>query len=112
MIHMLSKFDLKSGIKFSEFKQDYSQFIDTIGKLNLIKSAGPVGRRLKEGPMDTAGDDEPEFYSIMSFKDRSQLDAAYEYLLDPAVPDKDKITHHKIHRAVINSVFICWQDTD
>ena len=108
---MLSKFDLKPGIVFDEFEQDYLRFIDTIRDLNIIKSADPIGRRLKDTPMDTASDNEPEFYSIMSFKDRKQLDAAYAYLLNPAVPNKDKTTHHKIHKAVINSVFICWQDT-
>jgi hypothetical protein len=108
---MLSKFDLKTGIELDEFEQDYLRFIDTIRTLGFIKSAGPIGRRIKDTPMDTAGDDEPEFYSIMSFKDRERLDAAYSYLLDPALPDKDKATHHKIHKAVTNSVFICWQDT-
>ncbi len=111
MIHMLSKFDLRADIDFDEFEQDYLRFVDTIRNSDFIKSADPIGRRIKDTPMDTAGDEEPEFYSIMSFKDRKQLDAAYEYLLNPAVPGNDKIAHQKIHKAVINSVFTCWQDT-
>lgn len=112
MIHMLSKFDLKSGTNFEEFKKNYSRFIGAVHELNLIEAAGPIGQRVKNTPMDTAGEYEPQYYSIMSFKDRTQLDAAYENFLDTDETLEAHSTHITINTAVENAVFTCWQDEE
>ena len=109
MIHMLSKFDLKQK-NIEEFNEDYFRFIEIILNLGLIDSAGPIGQRIKNTPMDTAGDQDPEFYSIMSFRDREQLDAAYDYLLNSDITPEVQITHKAVQNAVANPVFTCWQD--
>lgn len=112
MIHMLSKFDLKEGCTYEVFNKDYTDFIAAILELNLIQSCGPIGQRVKNTEMDTAGDDEPEYFSIMSFENREQLDNAYAYLLKSPMGGKHGVAHLAIHKAVTNSVFICWEDID
>ncbi len=107
---MLSKFDLKPGKKIDEFEKNYFRFVEVVRKLDLIETAGAIGRRVKNTPMDTAGDEEPEFYSIMGFRDRTQLDAAYEYLLNPNAMQEDQFVHSVVSNAVANPIFICWQD--
>ncbi len=110
MIHMLSKFDLKAGVAFDEFEKAYFGFIEAVRNLGLVESSGGIGQRVKNTPMDTAGECEPEYYSIMSFKDRTQLDAAYEHLLSAGSSEIEQKTHHAVHEMIANPVFICWQD--
>ncbi len=50
--------------------------------------------------MDTDDERDHEYFVVMSFKDRPQVDAAYAYILKHVEPGE---TSH-------NSVFICWQD--
>lgn len=110
MIHMLSKFDLNTQTSFGEFEHRYLRFVAAIRDLDLIESAGSIGRRVSDTPMDTAGDQEPEFLTLMSFRDRAQLDAAYEYLLSANDGSGAKISHNDVFSLVANPVFICWQD--
>lgn len=110
MIHMLSKFDLKQEVNFEDFRKNYSTFVNAVRALNLVETAGPIGQRIENTPMDTAGPNEPMYFSIMSFKDRIQLDAAYEHLLKANETHDVQITHHNINKAVENAVFTCWQD--
>jgi hypothetical protein len=109
---MLSKFDLKPGIDFKEFKINYANFIDAVRASNLIEGAGPIGQRVKNTPMDTAGENEPQYFSIMSFKDRTQLDAAYENFLNAEETLEAHSTHITINKAVENAIFTCWQDEE
>ena len=112
MIHMLSNFDLKSNVDVAEFEHSYLSFIHAIRKLDLIASSGPIGQRVKDTPMDTAQANEPEFYTIMSFRDRVQLDAAYEYFLNSDKAREEHNFHGEIHKMIANPVFTCWQDRE
>ena len=110
MIHMLSKFDLKPGTDLEEFKINYARFIEIARELNLVEASDPIGKRVENTPMDTAGEDEPRYFSVMSFKDRAQLDAAYDHLLNVDRSHEVHITHTHVNQAVENAVFTCWQD--
>lgn len=108
MIHMLSAFDLKPDEKPDAFRAAYAAFIDDLFKANLIVSSGPVGRRVSDTPMDTDETRSQEYFSVMSFRDRSQMDDAYAHIakrLQPATKP-----HIDMYRRIANSVFLCWQD--
>ena len=110
MIHMLSRFDLKPGIKFEAFRKDYMDLVEFMKSKGLVEGTGGIGRREADTPMDTDLDDAPEFYVVMWFKDREQLDRSYAYLTDR---DADAATSHpSVNNAVINHVFTCWKDVE
>ncbi len=110
MIHMLSRFDLTPGSEFSKFQEVYFLFVDQLRGKGLVESAGSIGRRTDDTPMDTDTKTAPEYYAIMSFKDRTQLDEAYEYILQANKNQDDMRTHKMIQLSVANPVFTCWQD--
>jgi hypothetical protein len=112
LIHMLSKFDLAGGENIQDFHLSYDKFVDLMRDRDLVDGTGKIGRRVVGSPMDTAGPNEPEFYSVMSFRDRKQLDAAYAYMLDPDADVQSSSTHRQVNKSVTNAVFTCWQDLD
>ncbi|MEO0328357.1 MAG: hypothetical protein AAF217_07125 [Pseudomonadota bacterium] len=107
---MLSAFNLKTGTDFNDFKQDYAKFVSVVRDMELIVDAGPIGRRISDTPMDTAEAEHREYFHIMRFQDRAQLEKAYEHLLNNKETRNDKITHIRINRAVVDPTFICWQE--
>ena len=110
MIHMLSRFNLKPGVTPETFRKDYLDLVAQMKALNLVEGTGEVGRRERATPMDTDADSAPEFYAVMSFRDRDQLDRSYAYLTDR---DANMATSHPaVNSAVIDAVFTCWRDMD
>ena len=59
-------------------------------------------------PMDTDDDRAHTHFSVMSFRDRKQLDHAYAYMLHRRATATD--SHHDMYSRITNSVFLCWQD--
>ena len=110
MIHMLSKFDLKPGKNFEEFADHYANFVKHLCRLGIIESADPIGRRVHNTPMDTAGNKEPEFFAIMSFKDRQHLDQAYSHFVGLDNSHMEQSEHANVQSHITNSEFVCWQD--
>ena len=110
MIHMLSRFDLKPGVKFASFRTSYAEFVERMRVEGLVEATGKIGRREANTPMDTDDEKAPEYYVIMSFRDRRQLDEAYAYMA--AANGQDATAHAAVHQAVINFVFTCWRDVD
>ncbi|MEM8813840.1 MAG: hypothetical protein AAGF59_14605 [Pseudomonadota bacterium] len=108
MFHMLSCFNLKPGIDIDVFHRLYAEFVETMREAGLVESSGPVGRRQNDTPMDTDDERDHEFFSVMTFKDRPQVDAAYAYLTERSEPAQS--AHFGIFRWVEKPVFICWQD--
>ena len=105
---MLSAFDLAPGADETEFRALYDAFVNQLLQQGLIVTATPVGRRLSATPMDTDRERSQEFFSVMGFSDRSQLDAAYAHIesrLRPATAP-----HSDMYRHISNAVFLCWQD--
>ncbi len=103
MIQMLSRVDLKASVSLADFDASYNAFVALLLAEGLIENSGPVCQRLADTPMDTDAPDTPLFYTVMTFRDRVQLDAAYARF-------KASMTGHEaVFSAVHNSTFTCWQ---
>ncbi len=108
MIHMISSFDLDADENFEAFRAAYDAFISDLTAAGVIADAGPVGRRVEDTPMDTDSERTQKFVSIISFRDRKQLDAAYADIAAGALPEFH--SHASVVERVRNSVFLCWED--
>ena len=108
MIHMLSRFDLKPGVDLQAFQSSYKVFCEEMQAEGLLVETGEIGRRVSDTPMDTDTDQAPEYYSVMSFRDRQQLDAAYAYI--EGLRTQNKADHVIVSGAVLGPVFTCWRD--
>lgn len=110
MIHMLSNFDLKADVTEQDFERAYKEFIDAILSLELIVKSDPVGCRVRNSPMDTAEENQPAYFTVMTFSDRNKLDAAYAHFQGLTSVTEEKSAHVRIHRMIENAVFTCWED--
>lgn len=108
MFHMLSCFDLKPGEDIDSFRTAYADFVARMKDLDLVAGSGPIGRRQSDTPMDTDGERDHAYFVVMSFRDRAQVDAAYDHIMRQVEPGKT--SHDGVYRRVENPVFICWQD--
>ncbi len=107
MIHMLSSFDLKPGEAFASFADDFAAFLADLRAQDVIVDAGPLARRVENTPMDTDEARTQQYYSVMSFRDRAQLDAAYAHI---EARRAGTASHLRMYRRLTNSVFLCWED--
>ena len=112
MIHMLSRFNLKSGIDPKVFADRYLQLVAEMQSRNLAETSGPVGRRFADTPMDTDAPEAQEYYAVMIFRDAVQLNSAYAFLNSTQAHSADAKTHEFIKDAVETPVFTCWQDIE
>lgn len=105
---MLSCFNLQPGEDIDSFNSNYISFVDEMKRIELVESSGAIGRRQSDTPMDTDGERDHEFFVIMSFRDRAQVDAAYAHIEKHFGPAD--AAHDEVYSKVIDPVFICWQD--
>ncbi|CUH48755.1 DUF6614 family protein [Ruegeria atlantica] len=110
MIHMLSSFDLKPGEDWDSFARDYDTFLEDLRAADLIADASPLGRRVSDTPMDTDDTRTHQYFSVISFRDRAQLDAAYAHIDARARPGTE--THLRMYRRLTKTVFLCWEDAE
>lgn len=108
MFHMLSCFDLKPGEDIDTFRVGYEAFVSEMQKLDLVIDSGPIGARQSDTPMDTDDERDHDYFAVMSFRDRPQVDAAYAHIMEHIGPGD--AAHDTIYTRVENPVFICWQD--
>ena len=108
MFHMLSCFNLQSDQDIETFRSSYQEFVEQMQAIDLVESTGPIGRRQQDTPMDTDDERDHEFFVIMSFRDRAQVDAAYAHIERHFGPADT--AHDSIYTRVANPVFICWQE--
>ena len=106
MIQMLSSFNLPAETDLAEFQSAYGAFVDNLKRADLIVGSTPVGSRVTGTPMDTDEENDRAFFSVMTFRDRAQLDAAYARFA------KGMDIHEGIHKAVRDGVFTCWSFED
>ena len=107
---MLSCFDLRPGEEIADFAAAYAAFVAEMQRLDLVVESGPLGRRQRNTPMDTDDEREHEYFVVMSFRDRQQVDEAYAYIKRHVEPGD--AAHDSVYTRVANPVFICWQDID
>ena len=108
MFHMISCFNLKPGEDIQAFNASYVRFVATMRELDLVVSSGPVGERQSDTPMDTDDERQHRYFSVMTFRDRAQVDAAYAYIERHDGPGD--AAHDAVYSKVADPVFICWQD--
>lgn len=110
MIHMLSSFNLRDGESFDRFRADYAQFIAELTEAQVIASAGPIGTRVSDTPMDTDDTNPAQVFSILSFHDRAHLDAAYAHI--EARARLGTKAHIRMYMHLRDTVFTCWEDQE
>ena len=110
MFHMLTCFDLEPGVGIGEFRAAYSDFVAHLRSIDMVVGTGPVGRRQSDTPMDTDSERDHQYFVIMTFRDRAQVDATYAQFLLRQEPTNS--IHHKVQAMMQNPVFICWQDIE
>ena len=108
MFHMLSCFNLNPGEDIDSFRAAYQVFFDEMKAIDLVVSSGAIGKRQSDTPMDTDDEREHEYFVVMSFRDRAQVDAAYAYIAQHSGPGDE--AHDSVYSRVSDPVFICWQD--
>lgn len=108
MFHMLSCFNLKPGEDIDSFRSAYETFVDEMKAIGLVVSSGPIGRRQSDTPMDTDDARDHEYFAVLTFRDRAQVDAAYARIMRHNGPED--AAHDSVYTRVLQPVFICWQD--
>ena len=108
MFHMLSCFNLDPDEDIETFGEAYSLFVEEMKNIDLVESSGPIGRRQNNTPMDTDDTRDHQYFVVMSFRDRAQVDAAYDHIMQH-VGTADA-AHDAVYTRVQDPVFICWQD--
>jgi hypothetical protein len=105
---MLTCFNLKPGITIGEFETCYNAFVEYMRKNGMVESTGPIGRRQRDTRMDTDSERDHEFFVVMSFRDRSQVDTAWSHLKPHTEPAES--IHGAVYSKALSPIFICWQD--
>ena len=82
MFHMLTCFNLKPEFSMDNFRKSVMDFTKHMQKVDLVHSAGPIGRR--------------------------QSDKAVGYLLPHEEPGES--IHKEVYSKVTDQIFICWED--
>jgi hypothetical protein len=108
MFHMLSCFDLASGVDVGAFQAEYMEFVEDMRCLGLVEGTGPLGRRQSDTPMDTDDERGHQYFILMTFRDRAQVDAAYAHMEGRQGPGIE--IHKSVYSKIRNPVFICWED--
>ena len=105
---MLSAFVLRPGADEAAFADAYGTFVRELYEAGLIVDARPMGRRVSDTPMDTDEERHHQFFTILTFRDRAHMDAAYAHIEArmKAVPGE----HAAMYARTANSIFTCWQD--
>lgn len=110
MYKMLSAFDLKAGIDVAVFRTRYAEFMSAMSEAGLVESSSLLQRRVSDTPMDTNDAWTHQFFTVMTFRDRVQLDASYDFIAGRSGAGVDE--HLDVRRWVANPVFTCWADID
>lgn len=102
MIQMLSAFNLSRGTNLSAFSKTYDSFVASLRDDGLVEASSRVGTRVADTPMDTDDQNQRRYFTLMTFRDRAQLDAAYDRIAN------DMTAHLALHQYVADGQFTCW----
>ena len=108
MFHMISCFNLKPGEDIERFRTAYTAFVEEMKAIDLVETTGPIGRRQSDTPMDTDEERDHEYFVILNFRDRQQVDDSYDHIM--AHIGATDTSHQRVIEPVLDPVFICWQD--
>ncbi len=85
-------------------------FVEKMQTLDLVESNGPIGQRQSDIPMDTDDDHDQQYFMMMTFRNRPQVDKAYAHIREHI--ESGGLDHNAVHPKVVNPFFIYWQDID
>jgi hypothetical protein len=108
MFHMLTCFNLKPGIAIGDFEASYNAFVEYMRENGMVESTGPIGLRQRDTRMDTDAERDHQYFVVMSFRDRAQVDIAWGHLKPHREPAES--IHAAVYSKALNPIFICWQD--
>ncbi|MEM7564170.1 MAG: hypothetical protein AAF353_14125 [Pseudomonadota bacterium] len=108
MFHMISCFNLKPEESIQAFQTAYEAFVTQMIDNDMVISTGKIGQRQNDTPMDTDDERDHEYFVVMSFRDRPQVDLAYEHIMKHVEPGE--AAHDSVYTKVADPVFICWED--
>ncbi|MCP5086906.1 MAG: hypothetical protein GY952_08915 [Rhodobacteraceae bacterium] len=107
---MLTCFNLKPGVEIEGFRDAFVGFVDHMRSIDLVESAGAIGKRQRDTIMDTDDERDHEYFVVMSFLDRAQSDAAIDLMLKHE--QLSESAHKGMYSRAEDMVFICWQDVE
>ncbi|NKW71612.1 hypothetical protein HGD85_01205 [Rhodobacteraceae bacterium R_SAG10] len=109
MIHMLCRFNLKPSATLQTFEENYIRFFEYMRSRGLAETTGAIGKRVYDTPMDTDSVNAAEYYVVMTFRDRKQLDRSYAHISHDNIDQKHLAAHVNIQQAIDSPIFTCWQ---
>lgn len=109
MFHVLCCFDLRPEYQLANFRRAFEDFTVHVQENDLVEACSPVGFRQSDTILDTDSERDHQYFSIMSFRDRSQADAAVAHIGKNGM--SADATHHIAYSMVDDPVFICRQDS-
>jgi hypothetical protein len=109
MFHMLTCFNLRPGEALGAVQQALDVSTAHMQEHDLVVSNSPIGLRQSDTPMDTDGERHHQYFTTTTFRDRAQVDAAYDYI--KAHTEPGFTIHNAVYSRVQDAIFICWQDT-
>jgi hypothetical protein len=109
MFHMLSCFNLRPGTELGALREALVKYTAHMQGLDLVVSNSPVGERQSDTSMDTDSERQHRYFTTTIFRDRAQVDAAYDYI--KAHTEPGYAIHQAVYSKVQDPIFICWQDT-
>ena len=107
-IHMLTSFDLVSGVTIEELGQSVKLYKQHMLEKALCLAMGPIAERQNDTIMDTDNERNHQYFLIGTFEDRAHCDKAVDYILKHEEPDAT--IHNVVYSKVQNQIFICWQE--
>jgi hypothetical protein len=96
-------FDLKSGVRDTEFARHFTAFMDYLKARGVIEGWTLTRRKLGLGP-----DELREFHAVMEVRDLAQLDAAFTHVAERAEPAES--AHFAVNSQVCNARFALYRD--
>jgi hypothetical protein len=103
MDHYHTWFDLKPGIKDTDFSRNMARYMGHLRESGLIEGWRLTRRKLGLGPSEIG-----EFHIVMETKDLAQLDAAFNHVATRREPVES--VHFGVNAHVTNLKFALYRD--
>ncbi len=108
MFHMHSHFDLRPGITADAFATAWSELVADLIAHDMIVTASGLAERRSDTGLDTDEARSLRYFTVISFRDRAQSEAAWDHIAPRAGPTARE--HNRVIGMSTNAVFTCWED--
>lgn len=107
---MHSLFDLRPGIAPGDFAAAWAALVADLIAHGMIVSASGLAERRPDTRLDTDGDRTMRYFTVMSFRDRAQSEAAWAHIAPRRGPTARE--HDRVIAMTANALFTCWEDLE